>query len=1166
MSESAVMVIIHDEHFGRLPCSFYENDICSSLIVSCKILEKATGGIMSGLLQVWGRSRFIAWAGTVLLSSGTIAGYSNAYAVEKPEIFVQKSINSIYSVAISPDGRYALSGSDDKTVKLWEISTGRQIRKLEGHTNRVCSVAFSPDGQYAASGSLDTTVRLWELSTGREMWTLKGHSYSVSSVVFSPKGRYVASGGWDSTVRLWDVSTGKDVWTLHAPSDVESFAVSPDGQYVLLGSLRDIGVKLWEMSTDREVRTLKGHSGGVLSVAFSPDGRYALSGGSDKTVRLWELSTGKELKTFKGHPGDVRSVVFSPDGKYVLSGSAFRPLEAGSSVPENHEETIKLWEVSTGREVRTLRGHSEVVNSIVFSPDGRYALSGGTDETIKLWEISTGREIRTLRGHSSAVYSLAISPDGRYAITANDDKTAKLWEISTGREVRELRGHSGPLSSVAFSPDGRYALTGSDDKTVKLWEVSTGKEVRTLKGHPLTVMTVAISPDGRYVLSGVADLLPYLTDIILWEVATGREVRRLKGHVGVLSVAFSPDGQYALSGGMHDSGIKHSGGIKLWEVSTGREIRTLAGHESSVNSVAFSADGRYAISGGSYGDDTIKLWDLSTGKEVTTLRGHSGTVSSVAFSPDGRYALSGGRDDQTVKLWEVSTGREIRTLRGHASSVRSVAFSPNGRHIFSGSVNGDTRIWNLDTGNEICTMVGFNDGEWIAITPEGYYNSSLNGHKYLNVRMGMKVYGIDQFYDVFYRPDILMAKLKGEDIKPLITLTIDDAIKNPPPEVDFTTVPSNSTSPQAKVCYQAKDTGGGIGEVRLFHNGKLIQSDGFYRDVDRTTAGKIRLASLDSKSIREDMRSIVVKSMMDVSPIVSKAKGGDIFKDCVVVDAIPGENEVSISAFNKNNTVQSYMKTTSFTANIKAEDSHLYMMIVGIDQYNDQSVNLKYAVKDAKDIKDKLIRQSKTLYKPENIHSVILTDKEATKANIQSQLSILSKEIKPADGFILFVAGHGVLLQNQYFMLTHDFNGTIRDSSMISSNEIVEASKQIKSLSQLFIFDTCHAGGVDYIVSGLYDARMSVLAKKMGLHIYASANDQQAAMDGYNGNGLFTYTLLAGLNNNKDADKYKDGKVSIVGLGEYSKQTTTNISKEIGHSQTPLIINFGKDSPIYKLQ
>jgi uncharacterized caspase-like protein len=151
-------------------------------------------------------------------------------------------------------------------------------------------------------------------------------------------------------------------------------------------------------------------------------------------------------------------------------------------------------------------------------------------------------------------------------------------------------------------------------------------------------------------------------------------------------------------------------------------------------------------------------------------------------------------------------------------------------------------------------------------------------------------------------------------------------------------------------------------------------------------------------------------------------------------------------------------------------------------------------------------------------------------------------------------------------MLTSEYDGKVNDNNLISSNEIVEMSKKIKSLSQLFIFDTCHAGGVDYIVSGLYDARMSVLAKKMGLHIYASANSKEAAMDGYQGNGLFTYTLLDGLNNKKEADKNKDNKISLVELGEYTKQTTTEISKKIGHQQTPLIINFGKDNSVYNLR
>ena len=207
-----------------------------------------------------------------------------------------------------------------------------------------------------------------------------------------------------------------------------------------------------------------------------------------------------------------------------------------------------------------------------------------------------------------------------------------------------------------------------------------------------------------------------------------------------------------------------------------------------------------------------------------------------------------------------------------------------------------------------------------------------------------------------------------------------------------------------------------------------------------------------------------------------------------------------------------------------------------------------------------------TIYKPENIHHILLNDERSSKSGILSSIKEVSEKIKPGDMFIMFVASHGLLIENQYYIVTHDFDGMPGQDKMISSNEIVEMSKKIKSLNQLFIFDTCHAGGVDYIVSGLYDARMSVLAKKMGLHIYASASSFQEALDGYKGNGLFTYTLLDGLDNKQEADKNQDRQISLIELGGYSKQTTGEISKKIGHAQTPLIINFGKDNPVYNLR
>ena len=803
------------------------------------------------------------------------------------------------------------------------------------------------------------------------------------------------------------------------------------------------------------------------------------------------------------------------------------------------------------------------------------------------------------------IHYAAFSPDGRYALSSSGTPL-RLWDVKAGKMVRQIQGKTnmdGP-NPVAFSPDGKYIISASDDDLgLKLFDVETGVEVRAFKSkvsmrHSNDRPYVSFSPDGRYVLDA---------DCRLWDVSAGHIVRIFRGGGWCPSPAFSSDAKYALlptSGGL--LGIFTTFG--LFDVSTGEEVRTFKLRSSYFTAGAFSPDGRYIISGSGHSNGTLTLWDISTGKEIRTFGGHKRQIISVAFSPDSKYVLSSGLES-TFSLWDIETGKEIRTFTGHDagggysifigggvsvssvasrlpniplfgwvfketvggavmnfSAVHTVSFSPDGKYVLSGSNDASTRIWDAATGKEIVTMVGFKDGEWLVITSEGYYNASGKGAQYLNVKVGEQKYDMNLFYDVFYRPDIVAAKLRGEDIKDLITITMQDAIKSPPPVVEISPITTSPTYPKAKVCYNVKSTGGGIGEIRLFHNGKLIESDGYYKEAAKTVTEKTQLAKLSSKVIYEDMRSVKIKEKgIETGTNTTKPKG-EAFNDCKEIDAISGENEISITAFNKNNTVQSYMQTAKFTSTIKQEEPHLYILSIGIDQYKDNTINLKYAVKDSKDIKEKILKQAETLYKPENIHHIALKDIEATKSNITAKINVLSQKIKPTDSFILFVAGHGALLQNQYYMLTHEYDGKVNENSLISSNEIVEISKKIKSLSQLFIFDTCHAGGVDYIVSGLYDARMSVLAKKMGLHIYASANSKEAAMDGYQGNGLFTYTLLDGLNNNKNADKNKDNKISLTELGEYSKASTTEISKKIGHQQTPLIINFGKDNPVYNLR
>ncbi|MCT7977949.1 nSTAND1 domain-containing NTPase, partial [Laspinema olomoucense] len=573
-----------------------------------------------------------------------------------------KHQDSVHSIAFSPEGKALASGSNDKTIKLWNVKTGEEIHTLTGHQAGVWSIAFSPEGKALASGSNDKTIKLWNVETGEEIHTLTGHQDAVTSILFSPDGKILASESADKTIKLWNVKTGEEIHTLTGHQDlVWSIAFSPDGKTLASGS-GDKTIKLWNVETGEEIRTLTGHQGGVWVIAFNPDGQTLASGSNDKTIKLWNVKTGEEIHTLTGHQNLVWSIAFSPDGKTLASGSG--------------DKTIKLWNVETGEEIHTLTGHQDGVWSIAFSPDRKTLASGSGDKTIKLWNVETGEEIHTLTGHQDAVTSIAFSPDSKTLASGSNDKTIRLWNVESWEEIHTLSGHQNAVTSIAFSPDGKTLASGGGDKIIQLWDVETGEEIHTLTGHQDGITSIAFSLNGKTIASGSRD-----KTIKLWDVETGEEIHTLTGHQDLVwTIAFSPDGKTLASGSEDKT-------IKLWNVETGEEIYTLSGHQDFVWSIAFSFDGKTLVSGSR--DKTIKLWNVEIGQEIHTFIGHQHWVRSIAFSFDGKTIASGSRD-KTIKLWNVETGEEIYTLTGHQHWVTSIAFSSDGKTIASGS--GDKTI------------------------------------------------------------------------------------------------------------------------------------------------------------------------------------------------------------------------------------------------------------------------------------------------------------------------------------------------------------------------------------------------------------------------------------------------------------------------------------------
>lgn len=1033
-----------------------------------------------------------------------------------PELVLQTGHSmKVNAVVLSPNNRLLASASADNTIRLWDVSSGNELRTLTGHGGWVKCVAFSPDGKLLASGSNDRSVRVWDVETGRELHLLGGHSGPVEALTFSADGRWLVSGSADNTAKLWESSTGREVNTLKGHSDwVTSVTFSADGKWLATGS-KDNTVRLWEVATAREVRVMKGHSDRVKALAFSPDGQWLATGSFDHAVKLWKTASGKEVRTLNGGARNVIAIAFSADGRQLLSAS--------------DNKTVKLWDVNNGRELRSAGDAASLdfVESIAFAGDGK-SFASSADKAVELYDSSTGMKLRTFDSRAAGFYAVAFSANGRWLASGSKDKTVRLWDTTIGREMPALVGHTGYVTSISFSKDGRWLASASLDKTIRIWDTTTGQETRKLTGHEGTVDAIAFSPDSRWLASASYD-----KTVRVWDVAEGRETRKLSGHTGeITTVGFSSDGRWLASGSVDKT-------IRLWDTTSWAAPRVMD-LTRPVNAVAFSPDNKWLAAG--TGDRTIKLFEVASGLGARAIQSESGEIRALSFSPDSHWLASAGSDG-AIRLWDVASMSKPRVLLGHSGSVNAVAFSADGKWLVSSSEDGSTVLWDTRTAEKGATLMSLRESDdWLVVTPDGLFDGSPPSWNQILWRFSGNTFNfapVEAFFNEFYYPGLLADILNGQ--KPHAPQDISQKDRRQPHVNLVLATPTNGSdvtnrSVAIKIdLAEAKPdrdhpTGSGVRDVRLFRNGSLVKV--WHGDLRLDSNGKATLQT--------------------------------------TVSLVAGKDNLTAYAFNRDN-----IKSTDATLSLVGDEKlkrkgTAYILIAGVNQYANAEYNLRYAVADAEDFGAELQRAQSRLGNFSKIEVIPLLDDQATKANMMLALRRLAESndnlpasapkalekinpAQPEDAVIIYFAGHGTAPKDgRFYLIPHDlgYSGpstkldraslqSILDHS-ISDRELELALEEIDASQFLLVIDACNSGQAleaeEKRRGPMNSKGLAQLAYEKGMYILTAAQSYQAALERRAlSHGYLTYALVEeGLKTPSADTNPKDGQVALQEWLDYA--------------------------------
>jgi WD40 repeat protein len=1011
----------------------------------------------------------------------------------------------VRSVAFSPDGKLFASGSNDNTVKIWDVASRRELRTLTGHTDHVLAIRFSRDGNLLASLGYDKSVRVWDVMSGESRATINVENGTFNAICFSADGKTVltangtdSGGGGDALIRFWDLATGKITRTFDPGEVMTALSMSKDGATLAMGGQSGT-VKLWDMSAGTERTTLTGHTDEVQSIDLSPDGRTLASGSKDETARLWDPATGKPLGVLK-HRDIVTAVAFSPDGRTLATGC--------------WDQAVQLWDVSKRTEIRALRGHKEIVWDVAFAPDGLTLASSSSDKSLKLWDTATGTERLTFSGHVDFVDSAVLANKGKTLVSHDSLDAIRVWDLASGKDMRRiaLAGDARAFETMtAF--DGGF-VGANENGLITIYD-QDGKPLRKLEGHNLGLNALAVSPDGKFLASGGNERWARV-----WNIADGTTAADVdfSGGDGYhnQSLAFSPDSRrLALGTSLSE--------VRVVEVPSGKELYSKADPEEHgfILGLAFSPDGAQIAAVG--GSGRIHLLDTATG---ATLRSFGENASrAVVFTSDGKGLWSGSQDG-TITLFNVLDGSVVRTVPGHAGYVTSLSLRGKDRLLISSSRDSTVKVWDAATGEPLATLVAFDHNDWLVITPDGLFDGTAPAYSQILWRFSAEIRDVapvEAFFGDFFYPNLLSDLMRGKRPRAPQSIAQKDR-RQPAVQLQLAGAASGRN---VDVSVQISDAPAGAQDVRLFRNGSLVKV--WHGDVLTGNAQAVLKASL---------------------PVVA------------------GENRLTAYAFNHDNVKSTDATLLVQGAASLQHKGIAYVLAVGVNSYANKDFDLKYAVADAGSFGAEWKTQQEKLGTFARVEVTSLNDDQATKPNILKALADLATKVAPEDAVVVYFAGHGTAQSNRFYLIPHDLGyaggrDVIDDAGLaailahsVSDLELEDAIEKIDAGQMLMVIDACNSGQAleseEKRRGPMNSKGLAQLAYEKGMYILTAAQSYQAAQEASKfGHGFLTYALVEeGLEQNKADAEPADGSVMVREWFDFATQRVPQLQVELMKDQS----------------